>query len=92
MNKAELVEALAGKLGGSKADATKTLDAVLDLLKDTLAKGEEIKLPGFGSFEVAETAERTGRNPRTGEEIKIPAGKTPKFKAGAELKRAVAGA
>ena len=89
MNKAQAVEALAGKMGGSKADAAKALDAVVAVISEALAKGDDVKLPGFGSFEVAAVAARTGRNPRTGEEIKIPASKAPKFKAGAELKRLV---
>lgn len=91
MNKADFTVAVAAKLGSTKADAAKALDAVLDAVAEALAKGEDIRLPGFGTFEVRETAEKRGRNPRTGEEVTIPAGKQPKFKAGAALKSAVGG-
>ena len=91
MTKAELIDAIAAKLGGSKADAGKALDAVTEAIQDALVKGEEIKLPGFGQFEVAERGERTGRNPQTGAEIKIAASKAPKFSAGKALKDAVNG-
>ena len=91
MNKAELIDAIAAKLGGSKADAGKALDAVLDSLHDALVKGEAVKLPGFGQFEVAERGERTGRNPQTGAEITIAASKAAKFTAGKALKEAING-
>ncbi len=91
MTKAELIDAIAAKLGGSKADAGKALDAVTEAIQDALVKGEEIKLPGFGQFEVAERGERTGRNPQTGAEIKIAASKAPKFSAGKALKDAING-
>ncbi|QEL93000.1 HU family DNA-binding protein [Azospirillum brasilense] len=81
MTKADLIDAIAGKLGGTKADAGKALDAVLESLQDALVKGETVKLPGFGQFEIAERGERTGRNPQTGAEIKIAASKAPKFSA-----------
>jgi DNA-binding protein HU-beta len=88
MNKADLVHALAEKTGSSQADAGKSVDAVI---AEALAKGDEVKLPGFGTFQVADRAATEGRHPRTGEKIAIPASKQPKFKAGAELKRAVSG-
>jgi len=91
MTKAELIEAITAKLGGSKADAGRALDAVTDAIQEALAKGEEIKLPGFGQFSVSERGERAGRNLRTGEAIKIPASKAPKFTPGKGLKDAVSG-
>ena len=91
MNKADFTAAVAVKLGGTKADAAKAVDAVLDAITEVLAKGDDIRLPGFGSFEVRETAEKKGRNPRTGDEVTIPAGRQPKFKAGAALKSSVSG-
>ncbi len=89
--KAELIDAIAAKLGGGKADAGKALDAVLDSLQEALVKGESVKLPGFGQFEVAERGERTGRNPQTGAEITIAASKSAKFSAGKALKDAING-
>jgi DNA-binding protein HU-beta len=91
MNKADFVQAIAEKTGSSKIDAGKSVDAVIAVIAETLAKGAEIKLPGFGTFQVAERAATEGRHPRTGEKIAIPASKLPKFKAGTELKRAVGG-
>ena len=91
MNKADFVQAIAEKTGTSKTDAGKSIDAAIAVISETLAKGDEIKLPGFGTFQVAERAATEGRHPRTGEKIAIPASKLPKFKAGAELKRAVGG-
>lgn len=89
MTKTKLIDAIAAKLGSSKADAGKVLDAVLESVQDTLAKGESVKLPGFGQFEVAERGERTGRNPQTGAEIKIAPSKAPKFTPGKALKELV---
>lgn len=86
MNKAELVAAIADRAGLSKKDAEAALKAFTDVVADELKKGEKIQLVGFGTFEVSERAERVGRNPRTGEEMKIPASKAPKFKAGKALK------
>ena len=91
MTKADLIDAIAAKMGGTKSDAGKALDAVLDSLQDALVKGETVKLPGFGQFEISERGERTGRNPQTGAEIKIAASKSPKFSAGKDLKDAVNG-
>ena len=91
MTKAELIDAIAAKLGGTKADAGKALDAVLESLQHALIQGETVKLPGFGQFEIAERGARTGRNPQTGAEITIAASKAPKFSAGKALKAAVNG-
>ena len=84
MNKTELVAAIAEKAELSKKDAEKALAAFTDVVADTLKNGD--KIVGFGTFEVAERAERTGRNPQTGKDIVIPASKSPKFKAGKALK------
>ena len=69
-----------------KKDAEKALAAFTDIVADTLKKGDKVQLVGFGTFEVTERAARTGRNPQTKKEIKIPASKAPKFKAGKALK------
>ncbi len=92
MNKTELAAQVADKSGLSKADAIKAVDALLDAVTETLAKGDKITLIDFGTFEVTERAERTGRNPQTGAEMVIPASKQPKFKAGKKLKDVVNGA
>lgn len=86
MNKAELVAAIADKTDLSKKDAEAALKAFTDVVAEELKKGEKIQLVGFGTFEVSERAERVGRNPQTGDEMKIPASKAPKFKAGKALK------
>ncbi len=85
MNKAELIDAIASGAELTKADAKKALDAFIGAVGETLKKGDRLALVGFGSFSVAEREERKGRNPRTGDEITIPAKKVVKFKAGAEL-------
>ncbi len=90
MNKTELIAAVAEKAGLSKKDADAAVAAVFDAVTAELAKGEKVQLIGFGTFEVRERAEKTGRNPRTGETMTIPASKVPAFKAGAALKNAVA--
>lgn len=89
MNKNDLIAAVASATGISKADATSAVDGVFDSITDALKKGEEVRLVGFGTFSVASRAATTGRNPRTGETIQIPASKQPKFKAGKGLKDAV---
>ena len=89
MNKTELVAAMADQAGLSKKDAEKALKAFTDVVAEELKKGEKIQLVGFGTFEVAERPAREGRNPSTGETIKIAACKAPKFKAGKALKDAV---
>lgn len=92
MNRKELIDALAEKTNGTKADADRNIAALLDIISGTLKKGGSITLVGFGTFEVRKRAARTGRNPKTGEELKIKASKVPAFKAGATLKAAVNGA
>ena len=89
MNKNDLIASVADDAGISKADATKAVDAVLSSIATSLKKGDEVRLVGFGTFSVARRAATEGRNPRTGEKIKIPASKQPKFKAGKALKDAV---
>ena len=89
MNKAELIDAIAAGADLSKADAKKALDAFVDATSAALKKGGRVALVGFGSFSVAERSARTGRNPQTGKEIKIPAKKVVKFKAGSELTDAI---
>ena len=89
MNKADLVAAMAEKAGVSKKDAEASLKAFTDVVAEELKKGEKIQLVGFGTFEVSERAAREGRNPQTGETMKIAACKAPKFKAGKALKDAI---
>ena len=89
MNKTELVAAIAEQAELSKKDSEKALKAFIDVVTDELKKGEKIQLVGFGTFEVIERAAREGRNPLTGEKMKIKASKAPKFKAGKALKDAV---
>lgn len=86
MNKTELVAAIVEKTELSKKDAEKAVKAFTEVVADELKKGEKIQLVGFGTFEVGERAAREGINPRTRETIKIAAAKTPKFKAGKQLK------
>ena len=86
MNKAELVAVMAEKAEISKKDAEKALQAFTDVVAEEMKKGEKVQLVGFGTFETSERAARTGRNPQTGAEMKIPASKAPKFKAGKALK------
>ena len=90
MNKAELIAAVAEKTGLSKKDTEAVVSASLEVITDTLAQGEKVQLVGFGSFETKARAARIGRNPRTKEEIKIPASKLPVFKAGKALKDQIA--
>ena len=90
MNKTELISAAAEKAGLSKKDTEKAVTAVLDAITEALVEGDKVQLVGFGAFEVKERGERIGRNPQTKEEIKIPASKTPVFKAGKALKDAIA--
>jgi DNA-binding protein HU-beta len=89
MNKAELTSAVAEKTGLTKKDTDAAISAVFDAIADSLASGDKIQIIGFGSFEVKSREARTGRNPKTKEAIKIPASKTPAFKAGKPLKEAV---
>ncbi|MFF2596969.1 HU family DNA-binding protein [Priestia megaterium] len=89
MKKAELIDAVATKSELTKQDTKKAVDALFETISNTLANEEKIQLIGFGTFEVRERAARTGRNPQTGEEMKIPASKVPAFKPGKELKEAL---
>ena len=86
MTKAELIDKVVQKADLTKKDAAGAVNAVLETIEETLKNGDSIALPGFGTFSVKERAERKGRNPQTGEEITIPAGKSAKFKAGKNLK------
>ncbi len=85
MNKAELIAVLADNAGLTKTQANATLDAFVDAVTKTLKKGDKVTLVGFGTFSVSKRAARTGRNPQTGEAIKIKAKKVARFKAGKEL-------
>ena len=89
MNKNDLISSVAESSGLTKADAGRAVDGVFESIASALASGDDVRIVGFGSFSVANRAASTGRNPRTGEEIQIPASKQPKFKAGAPLKSAV---
>ena len=91
MNKAELVEAMAKDAGLSKADTGRALDSFLATVQQTLKKGDEVAITGFGKFSVSKRGARTGRNPQTGAALNIKASKTPKFSPGATLKQAVSG-
>lgn len=89
MNKAELIEHIAKQADISKAAAARALDAVIGGVKVTLKKGGSVSLVGFGTFSVTKRAARSGRNPRTGDTIKIKSAKVPKFRAGKALKDAL---
>jgi len=89
MNKAEFVGAVADSAGLSKVDAGKAVEAMMEVVKKALKKGDTISLVGFGTFAVRKRAARSGRNPRTGQTIKIKASKNPAFKAGKALKDAL---
>ncbi len=91
MNKGELISAVAEKAGLTKGQTGEVIDAALEAITEALKKGEEVKLVGFGTFVVTERAAGEARNPRTGEKVKVPASKTPKFRAGAGLKDSVNG-
>ena len=86
MNKAELIAAVAAKTGETKKSTESSVNAIVDVITSTLVAGDKVQLVGFGSFEVRKRAARKGRNPRTKEEIKIPASKAPVFKAGKAFK------
>ncbi len=90
MNKSELVEAVAAETELTKVQSAEAVDAVLASIQGALKDGDTVNLVGFGTFAVTERAARTGRNPRTGDEIEIPAARLPKFKPGKGLKDAVA--
>ncbi len=89
MNKTELIAKIAEKAEISKKDAENAVNAFTNVVTDALIGGDKVQIVGFGTFEVAERAARTGRNPKTGETIEIGASKSPKFKAGKALKDAV---
>lgn len=89
MTKTELVALVSEKAGLTKKDADKAVSAVVRAITETLEKGDKVSLVGFGTFEVKERAERSGRNPATGEAMTIKASKAPVFKAGTALKTAV---
>ncbi|KAF1710435.1 DNA-binding protein HU [Pseudoxanthomonas kalamensis DSM 18571] len=89
MNKTELIDAVAESAGLSKADAGRAVDAVIAGVTKALTAGDTVAIAGFGTFQVRARAARTGRNPKTGDSITIPASKNPAFKAGKALKDAV---
>ena len=86
MNKAQLVETLASETSLTKADCEKVLDSTLESIKKAIKKGDDVTLVGFGTFTRSKRKARTGRNPQTGESIKIPAATVPKFRAGKAFK------
>ena len=91
MNKSELIDAVADKLGLTRAEVTRMTDALLDEIKGSVAKGEKVAIAGFGSFEPVARAARKGVNPLTGAKLTIKATTVPKFKAGADFKGLVSG-
>ncbi len=92
MNKADLIDAVSAQLNASKKDVSDVIETVLHEVKRSIARGEKVAISGFGVFERQSRAARTGRNPRTGEAVKIRATKLPKFRPGAEFKSVVSGA
>lgn len=90
MTKSELIAAVAKKSGLKNTEATKAIEATLESVMKAVAKGDDVRLVGFGTFTRVKRAAREGRNPRTGAALKIPASKAPKFRAGKEFKDAVA--
>ena len=90
MNKTELIAAVAEKTGLTKKDAERVVSATFETVTETIKKGEKVSVSGFGIFEVKTREARVGRNPRTKEEIKIPATKLPAFKASKTLKDSIA--
>lgn len=89
MNKAQLIEKIAGETNMTKAETERFLDITIENIKKTVKKGDDVKLVGFGTFTKAKRKARTGRNPQTGKAIKIPAAWYPKFRPGAEFKELV---
>lgn len=89
MNKSELISKITNESGLTKIDTAKALDATLNAIVNTVKNGEKVTLVGFGTFSASDRKEREGRNPRTGETIKIPAAKVPKFSAGKAFKDAI---
>lgn len=88
MNKTELAEKIAEKAGLSKTDAAKALNAAIESIEEAVVAGDQVQLIGFGTFKVSERSARTGRNPLTGETLKIAASKSPKFQPGKAFKEA----
>ena len=91
MNKGELIDTIASSTGESKRVVGDVLDATINTIEGAVKKGERVSLPGFGTFERRQRSARTARNPRTGEEIQVPATKVPAFKPGATFKSNVSG-
>ena len=91
MNKSQLIEAVAKKTGLTKADSQRAIDSLHDIIKGALKKGDQVQLIGFGRYHVSKRKATNGRNPQTGEAIKIAARKLPRFSAGKELKDAING-
>ena len=89
MTKTELIREITNRTNITKKDAENAVSAFTDIVTEELAAGRSVQLPGFGVFEVSARSARTGRNPRTGEVVEIPASRTPKFRAGNKLKTAV---
>ncbi len=89
MNKVAIVDAVHAKLGGTKVQAEEVVDTVIDSIVSTLKKGDEVSIAGIGIFSVKQRAARMARNPKTGEQVKVPATKVPKFRAAKALKDAV---
>jgi len=89
VNKNDLIDAVAERTGLAKSDAARAVEALLGTITETLQRGDQVALAGFGSFSAKVRAARTGRNPRTGEPIAIPASRAPAFKAGKGLKDAL---
>ena len=89
MNKSELIDAAAASTGLSKSDVTKTLDSILGNISDAVQKGDRVSLSGFGTFERRERSARTGRNPQTGETLRVAASKAPAFKPAKAFRDAV---
>jgi DNA-binding protein HU-beta len=90
MNKRDLIDAISGRLGGKKT-ATEAVNAVLDTIQSTVARGDKVAITGFGVFEKAVRPARTARNPATGASIRVPKSNVPKFRAGADFKAVVNG-
>ena len=90
MNKTELIAAVAAKAGLTKKDAERVVNATIETITESLVKGDKVNISGFGIFEIKNREARVGRNPRTKEQIQIPAAKLPVFKAGKALKDSVA--
>jgi DNA-binding protein HU-beta len=91
LNKKELIDSVAGSTGESRRTVNDVIDATIGQIQTQVKKGERVALPGFGTFERRNRSARTARNPRTGEEIKVPATKVPAFKPGASFKEEVSG-